>query len=261
MSNPNSGRSSLLPLFVAVLCLAALAATLYFGWQKLDALTAENGRALETNQTLLTKLQETLAERDALKAQVEALQTETAELASARETLEAELAKVTATYESFADKMKAEIKKGEIRLSEFEGRIQVDLVDRILFSSGEATVTPRGQEVLARLGAVLATVEDKKIQVSGHTDDSPISDKLAETYPTNWELSVARAVNVARFLTEHAQVPPKRVVAAGHGPYQPIASNRTPEGRAKNRRIEILLIPALDKPAPKKAKVAAGRSK
>jgi chemotaxis protein MotB len=93
---------------------------------------------------------------------------------------------------------------------------------------------------------VLAKVEDKAIQVSGHTDDSPPSDRLTGTFPTNWELSTARAVNVVRFLAEKASVPSKRLVAAGYGQFHPLATNANPAGRARNRRIEILLTPALD---------------
>ena len=100
--------------------------------------------------------------------------------------------------------------------------------------------------MLSRVGAVLARVEDKQIQVAGHTDGAPISARLAERYPSNWELSTSRATNVVRFLEEKAHVPPRRLVASGHGPFHPIASNATPAGRARNRRIEILLTPALD---------------
>ncbi|HLL05839.1 MAG TPA: OmpA family protein, partial [Myxococcaceae bacterium] len=85
------------------------------------------------------------------------------------------------------------------------------------------------------------------------TDDSPPSQRLAATFPTNWELSVARAVNVVRFLQEKAKVPAKRLVAAGYGDTHPVAGNSTPKGRARNRRIEILLIP--DLPAAKPAEL------
>jgi chemotaxis protein MotB len=118
-------------------------------------------------------------------------------------------------------------------------------VDKILFDSGEASLSPRGSEVLARLGTVLSKVENRSIFVSGHTDDAPPSQRLAATFPTNWELSVARAVNVVRFLGETAHVPASKLVAAGHADTKPVASNATPKGRARNRRIEILLIPDL----------------
>jgi len=110
-------------------------------------------------------------------------------------------------------------------------------------------VTERGAGVLSRVGAILANVEDKKIQVSGHTDDQPISERLRDHYPTNWELAAARASNVVRFLEEKANVPGRRLVAAAYGPWEPISSNRSATGRARNRRIEIVLTPQLA-PAP-----------
>jgi hypothetical protein len=73
------------------------------------------------------------------------------------------------------------------------------------------------------VGTVLASIEDRQIQVSGHTDNTPISDKLKSQFPTNWELSVARATNVVRFLQDKAKLPPERMVASGYGEYQPIA--------------------------------------
>jgi chemotaxis protein MotB len=130
----------------------------------------------------------------------------------------------------------------------------VDLVDKILFDSGSAELSARGKEVLARMGAVLGKVDDKQVQVSGHTDNVPI----AEKFPSNWELSVTRAVNVVRFLSETAKVPPKRLMAAGFGSHQPVASNGSPAGRARNRRIEILLIPLLQ-PAKPPARHASGK--
>jgi len=98
-------------------------------------------------------------------------------------------------------------------------------------------------------------MDDKQIQVSGHTDSHPISEKLATQFPTNWELSTARAVNVVRFLQEKANVPAKNLVATGYGEYHPIASNKSSSGRARNRRIEILLTPSLDPKAIAKSKL------
>src|SRR6185312_4221537 len=132
----------------------------------------------------------------------------------------------------------------------------MDLVDKVLFDSGEATISTRGAEVLQRVATVLASIDDKQIQVSGHTDDSPISPRLTAQFPTNWELSTARATNVVRFLSEKGGVPGKRLVASGYGPYQPIASNNNAAGRARNRRIEILLTPLLES-VPKPKAVAA----
>jgi chemotaxis protein MotB len=204
-----------------------------------------------------------------LAQKLEKLETEKSELASAKEELAkdvqakageleaktGELAQLKGTYDNLQEKMKDEISKGDIRLSQSGGRLRVDLVDKILFDSGEAVISKRGEGVLGRVGAVLATVEDKQIQVSGHTDSNPISEKLTTQFPTNWELSVARAVNVVRFLEEKAGVPPKTLLASGYGQHHPIASNKNAHGRARNRRIEILLTPSLDPKAIAKSKL------
>jgi chemotaxis protein MotB len=190
-----------------------------------------------------------------LTQKLEKVEAEKAELAAAKVTLSKdveskseELAQLKGTHDKLEAQMKDEIAKGDIRLSQSGGKLRVDLVDKILFDSGAAQISKRGEGVLARVGAVLASIEDKQIQVSGHTDKTPISDKLVAHFPTNWELSVARATNVVRFLQERAGVPPQRLVATGYGEHHPIASNKTPSGRARNRRIEILLTPSL---APK----------
>jgi chemotaxis protein MotB len=197
-----------------------------------------------------------------LTQKVEKLEAEKTELSTAKDELSkdvqaktGELAALKGTFDNLQDKMKDEIAKGDIRLSQSGGKLRVDLVDKILFDSGEAVVSKRGEGVLARVGAVLATVDDKQIQVSGHTDNHPISEKLAAQFPTNWELSVARAVNVVRFLEEKASVPARSLIATGYGQYHPIASNKTPTGRARNRRIEILLTPSLDPKAIAKSKL------
>lgn len=221
------------------------------------ATEAERARAAEAERQraeLEAKLAALQQERSALVDERAKLSTEKEQLAQVVQEKEAELAKLKATYQDIEDKLKGEIQDGAIRLSQAEGRIQVDLVDKILFDSGDASISPRGAEVLMRLGEVLAKVEDRSIQVSGHTDDSPPSAKLAATFPSNWELSTARAVNVVRFLQEKASVPARRLVAAGHGEMQPVASNATPKGRARNRRIEVLLTPVL--PAAKKTATA-----
>ena len=195
---------------------------------------------------------------------IEKLESEKTELQTARDELArdveaktGELAELKGTFDKLEERMKDEIAKGDIRLSQSGGKLRVDLVDKILFDSGEAAVSTRGEGVLARVGAVLAAVDDKQIQVSGHTDRTPISEKLATQFPTNWELSAARAITVVRFLEEKAGVPPGRMIASGYGEHHPIASNRTAAGRARNRRIEILLTPSLDPRAIARSKLKA----
>jgi chemotaxis protein MotB len=205
---------------------------------------------------LWLQLQSARADLAAAAQRVDAAETEKAELVTLRNELslqvqakEEEIAKLQGTYQELEAKMKEEIAKGDVFLSQSGGRIKVDLVDKILFGEGDASITERGEGVLARVGGILAAVEDKKIQVSGHTDDLNISERLVETYPTNWELAAARATNVVRFLEEKANVPGRRLVAAAYGPWEPISTNKTATGRARNRRIEIVLTPQLA-PAP-----------
>lgn len=193
------------------------------------------------------------AKRAEIAPKVEKLEAEKVELIAAKEAAErnveaktGELEQLKGTADKLQAQMKEEIAKGDVRLSESGGKLRVDLVDKILFESGEAQISRRGEGVLARVGAVLAQIDDKQIQVSGHTDNLPLGEKLTGTFPTNWELSAARAVTVVRFLSEKAGVPPQRMVASGYGEWSPIATNKSGTGRARNRRIEILLTPTLD---------------
>jgi chemotaxis protein MotB len=243
------GRSAVMPwVLFAVALLAGAGASVYLvtRWQaaRLEASAAR--AAADAAQAERADLAQRLAGLEAEKADLLALKNE---LSVEVEAKEEELSKLQGTYQELEAKMKEEIAKGDVRLSQSGGRIKVDLVDKILFDVGDASVTTRGEEVLARVGGVLANVKDRKIQVSGHTDDLPISDRLRDRYPTNWELASARASNVVRFLEEKAGVPGRRLVAAAYGPWEPISSNKSASGRARNRRIEIVLTPALA-PAP-----------
>jgi chemotaxis protein MotB len=118
------------------------------------------------------------------------------------------------------------------------------MVERILFDSGKAEVKTAGLEVLQRVGSILKGVQDKDIRVEGHTDNIPISAALAKTFPTNWELSTARATDVVHFLQEKVGIDGQRISACGFSQYQPVADNGTAKGRAQNRRIQIVLVPS-----------------
>ncbi|MBK7858451.1 MAG: OmpA family protein [Archangiaceae bacterium] len=239
------------PWVLLVLVLLGFGALGYYGWQLLQKAHADQDSAVKARD-------EAVARADAAQQAKGELQKKLDEAAAARdealakqrsleqnlEQTSAELAKLKATTDSLQEKLKAEIQKGDIKLSQSGDRIQVDLVDKVLFDSGDAALSKRGEEVLGKVAAVLKTVEEKQIQVSGHTDDSPITNpEIKKLFATNWELSVARAVNVVRYLTETGGVPPKNVLAAGYSQYHPVGGNATPKGRAANRRIEILLTP------------------
>jgi len=242
-------RPSIVPWVLTAIAVLGGAAVAVLLWMRLEVARGEAA-------TAKTGLERTVAERAELSQRLEKMEADKADLLALRNELsvrvqakEEELAKLQGTYQELEAKMKEEISKGDVRLSQAGGRIKVDLVDRILFEVGDASISERGAGVLSRVGAVLANVADKKIQVSGHTDDLPISERLRDRYPTNWELASARASNVVRYLEEKANVPGRRLVAAAYGPWEPISSNRSASGRARNRRIEIVLTPALA-PAP-----------
>ena len=118
----------------------------------------------------------------------------------------------------------------------------MDVVDKILFASGEATVKKEGLAVLKRVVEILKNMQDKNIRVEGHTDNVRITSKLARIYPSNWELSAARAINVTKYLQQQG-IDPAILSATAFGEYQPLADNSTAEGKAKNRRIAIILLP------------------
>jgi chemotaxis protein MotB len=172
-------------------------------------------------------------ENETLRSKAQALEVEKKE----------EILGVRTMYEDLVEDMESEIKKGKITITQLKGKLKVNMVDEILFDSGRTTIKPQGIQVLERVGKVLLKVKDQTISIEGHTDNVPIGPELAKIYPTNWELSAARATAVARYLQEKIGVHPSLLSAIGHGQYQPIATNETVQGQARNRRIEIVLVP------------------
>jgi len=183
----------------------------------------------------------------ALQSKSEELQATVEELNRAldkeRIAREARLAQVRHTYEELVGALEDEIQRGELTISNLEGKLTVNLLNQILFDSGATELREEGKRVLKNLGDVLNRFPDRALQIAGHTDNVPISPRLLERFPTNWELSTSRATSVIHFLQQEAGIPGNRLIAAGFSEYQPIADNSTPEGRAQNRRIEILLVP------------------
>jgi len=180
------------------------------------------------------------------------------ELAKSKKRLEAakaELEKRSSEYEQLAQSLKGEIEAGRIELSELKGRMTVKMKDKILFSSGSATIGKEGRDALGLVADALRKVQGKVIRVEGHTDSVPAT---GSAFASNWELSAARALAVVRFLQD-AGVDPTKLSGAGYGEYQPIAANDTPEGRSLNRRIEIVLANAegMEPPTITKEEAAA----
>ncbi len=166
-----------------------------------------------------------------------------AEISKARKEKEAEIARVQATRDSLVAEMTREIQDNQIQITQLADKLKVSIVDKILFPSGEAKITGEGLKVLQRVGDILKNTKDNVIRVEGHTDNVPISGALKYKFPSNWELSTARATNVVRFLEDKVGIDPAKLEAVGLGENQPVASNETAQGRAQNRRIEIALLP------------------
>ncbi len=131
----------------------------------------------------------------------------------------------------------------ELTVSMKNGKVYVSMQESLLFPSGSAVVNPKGKDALSKLAAVLNTNQNINVDVEGHTDSVKIHNKM---YGDNWALSTARAVSIAHVLMDDYYVSPNRLVASGRSQYDPVADNGTEQGRARNRRTEIILEPKLD---------------
>lgn len=156
--------------------------------------------------------------------------------------LEREKAQVVRSARGLEDEMRAQLESKDVTISKLQGKLTVNILDRILFDSGEAVLKSDGEVVLRKIAAILAEHPELKIHVVGHTDNVPIRASARSRFASNWELSTARALAAVRFLTEQAGVDPHRLGAVGYGEFRPIADNATAEGRARNRRIAITIL-------------------
>ena len=144
-------------------------------------------------------------------------------------------------FRNLLKKFQEMIKSGKIKVTVRDGRLVVQLSEKILFDSGRARLKKDGKKALSAVTAILKQVPNRNFQVAGHTDNIAIRTRR---FRSNWELSTARAVNVVKFMQKEG-LDPKRLSAAGYSQYSPVSKNATPEGRAQNRRIEIVLQPNL----------------
>jgi chemotaxis protein MotB len=196
-------------------------------------LEASNTQLTQANQQLASKM----AEAGQLQQNVQTMQAALAEMnrqkALADQTMK--------QYQDLVAKFKQMIDAGTLKVKVIDGRMVVELATDILFPAGSATLSREGQKAIASVASVLASIADRQFQVSGHTDDQPIH---TAQFPSNWDLGAARAISVVQLLTKSG-LAPERVSAASYAEYQPADTNRTTEGRAANRRIEIVVVPDL----------------
>lgn len=225
--------------------------------QEQARLTAEVSQTRDRANDLSKQLEAGQARISTLEQEKQALQTtisqheerlkaeeiEAARLKQVQVEKEEEIKRLSQAQADLTKSLEAEIAREEVEIEQIRDRLTIKMVDQLLFDSGQADLKPAGMKVLKELSNFLASVVAKEIRIEGHTDSLPIKGELAERFPTNWELSTARATNVARFLIEKGGVFPGNISAAGHADTRPVAGNDTIKGRAANRRIEIVLYP------------------
>ncbi len=195
------------------------------------------------------QLEEALQKLEARLRNVERLKKELELVRADREKQEAKLATVRHEVQTVGREIDRITKALEDKfgkslvVTQHQDRLVLTMLGQILFKSGQAQLTPLGLDIMKQVGEVLATLPNKNVQVEGHTDNNPIYGRLQQQYPTNWELSTARATTVLRFLIEQTGMNPQDFSAAGYAETRPAVENSSAEGRAQNRRVEIVLYP------------------
>lgn len=147
----------------------------------------------------------------------------------------------SATYSNLIKDLRDQLASKESTVKQLEDSVKVTFVNDIFFDEGSDVIKSEGIKALDNIAITLATVKDRMIRVEGYTDNMPITPGFQWKFPSNWELSTARAGSVVRYLVGKG-VKPEMLKAAGYSKYNPVASNDTPEGRAQNRRIVIELV-------------------
>lgn len=190
-------------------------------------------------QTLKSELGQTSADLANTQKNLQATTEEVERLRKQREQVE----KMAQAFKSLALKLKSMVDSGKLSVVVRNGRMTLNLPDDILFPSGSATLKKEGQEAIRGLAEVLKDVGDRNFLVCGHTDNLAV--KRGGAFKSNWELSTARALTVTRLLIDSG-VDQKRLAAAGYADVDPVGDNAVDEGRRKNRRTEIVLMPNIE---------------
>jgi chemotaxis protein MotB len=203
---------------------------------QLDALTGERDRLSAELSAKQNELATIMKDKASLASSVEDMTRAMEDLARRK----AEADKRIAEFKSLVDRFKTLIDAGKLRVKIVEGRMVVELATDILFASGSSTLSKDGQAAIEEVTSVLTEIPDRRFQIEGHTDNDPIRNAKY----SNWELASSRAVNVVKAMIA-AGMRPERVSAASYGEHRSAQPNDTPEGKAANRRIEIVVMPDL----------------
>ena len=231
--NSGSARAAWI---VAVVMTAAAAAMLGL-W------TSARTQHQQEMEALQSQLDETKSDLAAVQGQNLTNHTVIGDLTNQIADLQKQKEKAVQSSKSLESEMRSELESRDVTISKLQGKLTVNILDRVMFDSGEAVLKPDGEAVMQKIAAILKEHPQLTIHVVGHTDNVPIRPNAQSKFASNWELSTARALAAVHFLTERAGVDPHRVGAVGYGEFRPVADNSTPEGRAKNRRIAITILP------------------
>jgi chemotaxis protein MotB len=191
----------------------------------------ENTEAL--NNRLDHEIQSNKLVVERLLSEIEKLEAETAEQEEA-------MRELSTQADQLEQQLKEEIDKGEIRLKRYKTKTIINIDNSILFDSGRTTVKEGVKKSLSKIAEALNNFPENNIQIEGHTDDVPIR---TPKFPSNWELSAARALSVLRFFVDKTDVDPRKLSAVGYGEYHPLVPNDTPENKRLNRRVDIVILP------------------
>jgi len=205
-----------------------------------DAATTELQEKLKSSQLRILSLEDEIAKD---KSEIERLQLQLSNIKGEKDNTEIKIGQLKTTYENLVSDLKKQIENQEVTIKTFEEKISVTFADRILFEFGKSKISPKGRKILGKIGNTLKNVQGKQIRVVGHTDNVPISPGYHYKFPSNWELSAARAASVVNYLQNEQGLDPVNLVAVGCSFYEPIASNETSKGRAQNRRVNIIIVP------------------
>lgn len=157
------------------------------------------------------------------------------------EELKDELSRLKEAKSLLEEKLKDEIAAKQVRIDMADRGLVITFVAEVLFDSGKAEIKPEGERILDKVARVLREEGiENDIGIEGHTDNEPIK---YSGWKSNWELSTARATSVLHYFVDNRGLEPERLSATGYGEYRPVASNETPEGRQKNRRVEVIIKP------------------
>jgi len=258
---------------ILMLSLVAITLTSCGSKKKIAALEAKNKEIQDLLNTATVKLNQCLTEKDAVASQLDFLKKNNTDLIStvgnittlsskgaenlekSLESLKEKDLKITRLQDALTRKdsvtlaLVTSIKRAvgvndpDIDVSVEKGVVYISIADKLLFKSGSYNVTDRAKEILGKVAKIVQDKPDFECMVEGHTDNVPIKNTVLID---NWDLSVKRATSIVRILQNDFGIDPKRLVASGRSEYIPLGENTTPEGRARNRRTRILVLPKID---------------